>query len=118
MAIDAKERRSQLRFRVGVEFVAARDTVQGGVLAIMLDVSMVYLVLALIPEGKSTATTNLNVAYFKPAFPGAYTGEAQIERLGRTTIFARARLAPEDGDPVASAVAVFSVFDRAGGGGR
>jgi uncharacterized protein (TIGR00369 family) len=118
VAVDAKERRIRLHFRPGLEYVAARDTLQGGALATMLDASMIYIVLALIPEGKSTATMSLNVSYLRPAFPGAYTGEAKIERLGRSTIFARARLMPEDGDPVALAVGVFSVFDRPAGGAR
>lgn len=118
VAVDAKTRRIRLRFRPGFEYVAARDALQGGALVTMLDASMIYIALALIPEGKSVATASLNVSYLKPAFPGAHTGEAEIERLGRTTIFARARLIPEGGEPVASALGVFSVIDGPAGGTR
>ena len=116
LAVDTRQRRARFGFRPGRDYVAARDTLQGGALATMLDASMVFTVLALIPEGKSAATTSLNVSYLKPAFPGPYTAEAQVERLGRGTVFARAELAPEGGEPVASASGVFSLFDRPEGG--
>ncbi|HEX4927894.1 MAG TPA: AMP-binding protein [Burkholderiales bacterium] len=116
LGVDMRQRRARLGFRPGLEYVAARDTLQGGALATMLDASMIFAVLAVIPEGKSAATTNLNISYLKPAFPGVYTAEAQVERLGRTTVFARAELVPEGGEPVASASGVFSVFDRLEGG--
>lgn len=118
VGVDPKGRRIRLRFTPGLEYVAARNTLQGGALATMLDASMVYVALALIPEGKSAATTSLNVSYLRPAFPGVFEAEAEIERLGRSTIFARARLTPEGGEPVASAVGVFTIFDQPAGGAR
>jgi uncharacterized protein (TIGR00369 family) len=112
VGVDAAARSLKLLFNPGAEYVAARQTLQGGAVATMLDVSMAFLAIALLPDDKSAATASLNISYLKPSFPGAYVAEAEVERLGRSMIFARARLTLQGGDTVATATGVFSVFDR------
>jgi uncharacterized protein (TIGR00369 family) len=76
----------------------------------MLDFSMAFICIAMVPEGMANATANLNVAYLKPAVPGIFVCDADIERLGRTLAFTRATIRPENGEAVASSTAVFSIF--------
>ena len=112
ISIDAQARGIRVSFTPGIEYVAARGTLQGGAVATMLDLTMAFMALALIPEDRSTSTANLNISYLKPAFPGPMIGEGEVERLGRSMIFLRARLVPEGGDAVASATGVFAIFER------
>ncbi len=111
LKVDTTATSITLSFNPDASYVAARDTLQGGVIATMLDASMAFLAIALLPDDKSAATASLTVSYLKPANVGVYIAEAEIERLGRAMVFARARLM-RDGNPVATATGVFSVFDR------
>jgi uncharacterized protein (TIGR00369 family) len=100
----------EMRFEAGAEYVAVRDTLQGGAIAAMLDFTMVFLVLALLPDHKLTATANMTISYLRPAAAGAYVGKGSIERAGSTMIFARAELIGPSGAAVATASGVFPVF--------
>jgi len=107
--LDADRRRSVMHFSPGEDYVTALGTLQGGIVATMLDFTMVFLVLALIPEDARTSTANLNVSYLKPAVPGSYCGEGEIERAGRTMYFCRALLRTRGNDLVATATAIFPI---------
>ncbi len=109
--VDPKARAARLRFAPSGLFVLPRGAIQGGVVATMLDMSMSMITTMMIPESKSSVTASLNVNYLKPAPVTTFTCEAHIERLGRTLAFLSAVLMPQDGEPVASAKAVFSIFD-------
>jgi uncharacterized protein (TIGR00369 family) len=111
LKLDARARRVTASFNPGVEYLQGRGVLQGGVVATMLDFTMAFITMALVPEEKSNATASLNVSYLRPALPGKYIAEAHVERLGRTLAFVRASVRPEEGDEVATATAVFPVFD-------
>ena len=100
-----------MQFQPGEEFLQGRGVIQGGILATMLDFSLAFVAMTVTGDDKAVATANLNVAYLKPAKPGLYYCDAQIERAGRTLVFARAVLYPDGGEPVASATGVMSVVD-------
>jgi uncharacterized protein (TIGR00369 family) len=110
--IDVNAGEIEMRFKPGEDYVAARSTIQGGAIATMLDLTMVFLALAALPDSKLTSTANMNVSYLQPAFAGPYVGKGKIERRGRTMIFARAELIALSGDPVATSTGLFPVFDR------
>lgn len=77
----------------------------------MLDLSMAFLSLAVLPAESTCATAQLNVHFLGPAYPGAYVAEAQVEKSGKRVLFNRATLTPAGGiRPVASATGVFSVL--------
>lgn len=114
MSCDPKGRRLRMRFQPGTEFLQGRGVIQGGILATMLDFAIAFNCMAVTGEDKAVATANLSVSYLKPASPGVYYADAEIERAGRTLIFARCVLSPENGDPVATATAVMSVLTVGG----
>ena len=101
----------ETQFEPGADYVAARDTLQGGAIAAMLDLTMVFMVLALLPDGKLTSTANMTISYLRPAGVGCYAGKGIIERAGRNFIFVRAELVAMPGQLVATATALFPIFD-------
>ncbi len=110
MKVDVKAKILRMRFEAGEQFLQGRGVIQGGILATMLDFAIAFVSMCFVAEDKAVATASLNVAYLKPAAPGVYFVDAQVERSGRTLVFARATLMPESGDPVATATAVMSVL--------
>ena len=110
LKVDKANRRISVRFTPGEQYLQGRGVLQGGAIATMLDFSMAFICIATIPDGHANATASLNIAYLRPAVPGVFICDADIERLGRTLAFTRASVRPENGDAVASATAVFSIF--------
>jgi uncharacterized protein (TIGR00369 family) len=113
ISVDVKAKRLRMRFQPGDEFLQGRGVIQGGILATMLDFTIAFAAMTVTAEDKAVATASLNVSYLKPAAPGVYFCDAEVERAGRTLVFVRASLFPENGDPVATATAVMSVINTA-----
>ena len=110
ISVDAKAKRLRMRFQPGEQYLQGRGVIQGGIVANMLDFAIAFVAMTVTDDDKAVATASLNVAYLKPALPGVYFCDAQVERAGRTLVFARATLASENGDAVATATAVMSVI--------
>lgn len=112
VALDISEETLRARFVCGSEFLQGAGVLQGGVLSAMLDLSMAFLSLAVLPAESTCATAQLNVHFLAPAFPGAFYVEAEMEKSGKRVLFSRATLHPAGGcGPVASATGVFTVLD-------
>lgn len=109
ISVDAKNMRLRMRFNPGDQYLQGRGVIQGGIVATMLDLAIAFVAMTVTDDDKAVATASLSVAYLKPAFPGVYFCDAEVERAGRTLVFARATLKPENGDPVATATSVMSV---------
>jgi uncharacterized protein (TIGR00369 family) len=101
--------RVSVQFSPGPEFVQAFDVIQGGVVATMLDFAMAFAAHAHLPEGVRFASASLNVAYLRPAETGSYLAVGEIEKAGRSLIFARATLRRDDDTPVATATSVIAL---------
>lgn len=110
ISVDAGARRLRMRFQPGDQYLQGRGVIQGGIIATMLDFTLAFAAMTVTDDDKAVATASLNVSYLKPASPGVYFCDAEVERAGRTLVFARATLFPENGEPVASATAVMSVI--------
>lgn len=110
LAADTERRWLRVGFCCGPQFLQSTGTLQGGALATMLDLSMAFASLAALPAEFGCATVQLNVHYLRPAFPGRFHAEAELDKLGKRALFSRAALRPADSaEPVATATAVFSV---------
>ncbi|WP_375779401.1 PaaI family thioesterase [Bradyrhizobium sp. ma5] len=107
--IDADGPRIELSFKVGEQFVQAEDVVHGGAVTTMLDFAMAYVALLAVPDGLSVATINMNVSCLRSAKPGHYKAFGEIERCGKTVVFARARLMDCEDNAVASAVSSLAI---------
>jgi uncharacterized protein (TIGR00369 family) len=111
LSVDLEQKLLRARFTPGAQYLQGAGALQGGILATMLDFSMAFITLAVLPEELSCATAQLNIHYLKVAQPGTYIVESRVEKAGKRLVFTNASIAPEGGDePVASATAVFTVL--------
>ena len=109
--LDLQRRWLRARYFCGPEYLQGAGVLQGGALATMLDLSMAFVSLAVLPAELNCATAQLNVHYLRPAFPGEFHAESEVEKLGRRVLFNRATVSSaDDGEVVASATAVFTVL--------
>ena len=107
--IDAIAPRIELSFAVGEHFVQAEDVIHGGAVATMLDSAMAYAALLAIPDGLSVATINMNISCIRSARPDHYRAVAEIERCGKSVVFARAQLLDREDKVVATAVSSLAI---------
>ena len=116
MRFDAGAKTLTMAFTPGEMFLQGNNVIQGGAVASMLDLTCAFLGLGVVPAEKTIATVTLNVSYLKGAKAGPHRVDAEIERQGRSHLFCRAALHPEDDEqPTATASAVFSIFDARSG---
>ena len=109
-AIDPDSNWIELTFEPGEFFFQAEQVIQGGATATMLDFAMAFAALAVIADGQSVTTINLNIAYLRGARAGKLRSIAEIERRGRSLIFTRARLLQGDDAVVATGTSTLSVI--------
>jgi uncharacterized protein (TIGR00369 family) len=80
-------------------------TVQGGVIAMLADTTMLIAVQTIAPTGAAYAGLDLKVNYLRPVHPDGreLTARGSVVRAGRTIVIARAEVENADGKPVALA---------------
>jgi len=89
--IDTDDGNAELHFRIRPEFTIPGGAVQGGIVAVMLDMAM-----AIAGEGKmSTASLQLDI--IRPVKGPSVTVRAEISRAGRRVIFAQADMHDTEG---------------------
>jgi uncharacterized protein (TIGR00369 family) len=109
-AVDPDNNWIELTFEPGEFFFQAEQVIQGGATATMLDFAMAFAALAVVQDGQSVATANLNIAYLRAAKAGRLRAIAEIERRGRTLIFTRAKLIQDGEVVVATGTSTLSVI--------
>ncbi len=92
-----------MAFTIGDEFVQGNGVIQGGALAMMLDFGLAFAGMSVISLEQNVSTTNMNVSFMRPALPGEYTVVGDVEKAGRSMIFARCQLFDSNDKLVASA---------------
>lgn len=97
-------------YRIDHPFTQGNGYVQGGIVSAMLDFGMVFAAFTRVPRHATIATVSQTTNYFRAAERGAFVVEAELERVGRTLINARATLIGADGKVVAGATAPFAVI--------
>ena len=107
---DVDEAAGEMRnsFTASPDFRNPGGTVQGGMLAAMLDALTAGLVDATVASGEIVATLNLSVHYLAPALPGSIEGRGRIVRRGRDICFVHGELW-QGGKQVAGAEAVCKI---------
>lgn len=109
-AIDPENSWIELSYEPDAFFFQAEKVIQGGITATMLDFAMAFAALAVIPDGQSVTTVNLNVSYLRAARAGKLRAIGEIEKRGRTLIFTRAKLLQDGNSLVATATSTLSVM--------
>lgn len=110
---DALAGEATLRFVAREDFTNRHGTVQGGILAAMLDSAAGNAVIATLPPGMTVVTTRLDVRFLRPAAVGNLLASAKVTWRDERSAEVTAELAHPDGQTVASARAEFRIRPRA-----
>ena len=89
--INMDDGESEIRFQVRPEFTIPTGVLQGGMVAVMLDMAM-----AMAGKG-SLATASLQFEILRPVLDKQLTVKGKIVRRGRRIIFAEAVMTNDDG---------------------
>jgi uncharacterized protein (TIGR00369 family) len=109
IAIDPDEGTIEVAFTATEQFLNPAGTVQGGLLAAMLDDTLGPALVATLGDGEWAPTTDLHVQFMKPAKPGELRGSGRIVRRGKDVAFLAGELRNSDGDLVATATATAAI---------
>lgn len=101
--LDREAGRLRISADLGERWLNGGGVIQGGITAGVLDFAMAFVVLAKLGSNQALATTNLDVNYLRPAFPGIYECVGEIVSVGRTVAFLKAELFSADGKCVGTA---------------
>jgi uncharacterized protein (TIGR00369 family) len=103
VALDLEAGKTRIAAALDERWVNGNGVIQGGVVAGILDFAMAFTVLARRGSARVMATTNLDVAYLRPAYPGRFEATAELISLGRSVAFLRAEMFGPNGKCVATA---------------
>ncbi|HMN44028.1 MAG TPA: PaaI family thioesterase [Povalibacter sp.] len=110
--VDTENGAATLHFLARPDFANRHGTVQGGLIAAMLDSATALALYAVLPVEQTAVTTNLNVSFLKPACIGPFVAVSKLlsrdHRYGETS----AELRDPDGVVVATAVAKLRIVRR------
>ena len=112
VSVDTESGEVRLRFRADRQFSNRHGTVQGGMLAAMLDSAAGNAVIANLPSDRTAVTTRLDTTFVKPAALGPLTATARLVKLDDRSASAEAELVDGSGQVVARARAELRVRER------
>src|SRR6204780_2754189 len=112
VSVDTGSGEVRLRFLADRQFSNRHGTVQGGMLAAMLDSATGNAVIANLPSDRTAVTTRLDTTFVKPAALGPITATARVVKLDERSASAEAELIDESGQVVARARAELRVRAR------
>jgi uncharacterized protein (TIGR00369 family) len=112
LSVDTESGEVRLRFLADRQFSNRHGTVQGGMLAAMLDSATGNAVIAKLPSDRTAVTTRLDTTFVKPAALGPLTAIARLVALDDRSASAEAELVDGSGQVVARARAELRVRER------
>ena len=106
LACDPVAGRITIAFEARPDFCNLLGSVQGGMLAAMLDMVMSFSVLCTMGgPGHVVPTVSMNTQFLSPARPGRIVGEGAMIKKGRSVAFMEGRLRDRDGRLLTTATA-------------
>ena len=106
LACDPAAGRITIAFDARPEFCNLLGTVQGGMLAAMLDLVMSFSVLCTMGgPGWVVPTIDMHTNFLSPARPGPIVGDGAVVKKGRSITFMEGRLRDRDGRLLTTATA-------------
>jgi uncharacterized protein (TIGR00369 family) len=106
LACDPVAGRITIAFEAKPEFCNLLGSVQGGMLAAMLDMVMSFSVLCTMGgPGYVVPTIDMNTHFLSPARPGRLIGEGAVAKKGRTIAFMEGRLRDRHGNLLTTSTA-------------
>jgi uncharacterized protein (TIGR00369 family) len=112
ISIDSLSGEVKLRFTAKQEFANRHGTVQGGMLAAMLDSATGNAIMARLPAHLTAVTTRLDTQFLKPAVLGAIVATARLLHQDERSAEVIAELTDSEGKIVATARAELRVRER------
>jgi len=112
VSVDPLSGEVKLRFTAKQEFANRHGTVQGGLLAAMLDSATGNAVMAQLPSHLTAVTTRLDTRFLKPAALGPIVGTARLVHRDERSAEVTAELVDSGGQIVATARAELRVRER------
>jgi uncharacterized protein (TIGR00369 family) len=110
-AIDTHAGTIEVGFSADERFTNPGGTVQGGILATMLDDAQGPALFGSTHGEIYAPTINFNVSFVKPARPGKFTAKGRVVNIGRSIAFTEAELFDADGDLVARGTFTNRIMD-------
>jgi uncharacterized protein (TIGR00369 family) len=107
--IDPDRGTIEVAFTATEQFLNPAGTVQGGMLAAMLDDTLGPALVATLGDGEWAPTTDLHVQFLRPAAPGELRGRGRVVRRGKDVAFLAGELRDGDGELVATATATAAI---------
>jgi uncharacterized protein (TIGR00369 family) len=103
---------AKLRYVAQPEFLNRHGTVQGGLLAAMLDSATALALYAVLSPALTAVTVNLNVSFVRPAQPGALIATSRVVSRSERDAQVSGELHDLEGTLIANAVATLRVVKR------
>ena len=91
----------EIGFTADERFLNPAGTVQGGILAAMLDDTQGPALFGHTHGASYAPTIDFNISFVKPARPGRFVGKGRVVNLGKTIALTEAELFDAEGDLVA-----------------
>jgi uncharacterized protein (TIGR00369 family) len=112
ISVDPQSGEVRLRFTAKQEFANRHGTVQGGMLAAMLDSATGNAIMARLPSHLTAVTTRLDTRFLKPAALGPITAMARLVNQDERSAEVQAELTDSEGRMVATARAELRIRER------
>ena len=112
VGLAAEGRSTVVEFLAQPAFANRHGTVQGGLLAAMLDSAMGSTLMDSLPEDRTAVTTQLSTRFIKPAPVGPLIATVTIVSRDERSAEVEAELAAPDGTVAARATASFRILTR------
>ncbi len=104
----------EVEFRARAEFLSGVGTIQGGLLAAMLDGALGLSLRARLPDDQFAPTLELKVNFLRPARVGVLVAHGRVRQQGASVAFLEGELCDEEGNVVATATATAKIVRRSG----
>lgn len=111
LALDAAKGAIKVEFSAVPDFINAIGTIHGGIIAAMLDDTMVPAAAAYLGGHHMVPTLELKTSFMRPAQVGPLFAEAKVVHSGRAVLFLEGLLKDRDDNLIAAATATARIFD-------
>lgn len=109
---DAAAGTARVRFGAKPDFFNRRGSIQGGILAAMLDSTLGCTLIPSLKRGESIVTLEMKVSFLRAAGVGEIQGIGRVVERGRSIAFVEGELRDADGNRLATATATFRIQRR------
>lgn len=112
--IDRAKGTAVIEFNPDSRYLNPLGSIQGGIVAAMLDDTFSIAILAACDTQTIAPTLEMKVSYFAAARPGKLTGRGRVVHRGKSTGFVESELYDEEGRLLAKASATVALRTTAG----